>query len=373
MSSPKKFDLTYVTVDSISEGVGSSQILPLLQRIAGAGLTINLISFEKTSPSNSAILSLEESKIIWNKRSFEKRGYLGGLSRLLEMRSEITNTELIHARSDIPAVAAILSQEAPVLWDIRSLWADQRSFIETNPIKKKAIGSLRILENVASVGSAAISTLTASVVPILEARHKRLPKLQIVVPTAVDLKRFRFFANFPTINRGLYSGTYNNYYDLSLSKSFIEQMSKLGPLEVEWARPKESSRASLDAGETRSFVANQIEMANIIPNYSFGMSICKLDAGPSLRAAMPTKAAEFLSCGRPMVVNTGLGDLDKYIQEFNAGVVLDGTENDIREKAHYLNELLADPETPFRCRALAEKYFDIDEGVKKYLDLYPLM
>jgi hypothetical protein len=259
------------------------------------------------------------------------------------------------------------------LWDVRSLWADQRSFIETNTIKKKAIGSLRILENIASVGAAAISTLTASVVPILEARHKHLPELQIVVPTAVDLKRFSFVAKFPIINRALYSGTYNNYYDLSLSKSFLEQMSKLGLLEVEWARPKESSRLSLDAGETSSFVANQIEMSNVIPNFSFGMSICKLDAGPSLRAAMPTKAAEFLSCGRPMVVNAGLGDLDKYIQEFNAGVVLDGTQKDLEIKAHHLNELLADPETPFRCRALAEKYFDIDEGVKRYLDLYKLM
>jgi len=373
LSSPKKFDLTYVTVDSISEGVGSSQILPLLQRIANAGLTINLISFEKTLPSNSAILGLEESNIVWNKRSFEKRGYLGGVSRLFEMRSEIVNTEIIHARSDIPAVAAILSREAPVLWDIRSLWADQRSFMETNQIKKKAIGSLRILENIASVGSTAISTLTESVVPILEARHKHLPKLQIVVPTAVDLKRFSLAAKFPTINRGLYSGTYNNYYDLSLSKSFIEQMSKIGPIEVEWARPKESARMSLDAGETSSFVATQNKMADVIPNYSFGISICKLDAGPSLKAAMPTKAAEFLSCGRPMVVNAGLGDLDRYIREFNAGVVLDGTERDLQIQAHHLNDLLADPETPFRCRALAEKYFDIDEGVKKYLDLYILM
>ena len=373
MSKPKKFDLTYVTIDSISEGVGSSQILPLLQRIANAGLSINLISFEKNSPTNNAISELKKFNIVWNQRSFERRGYLGGISRLFEMRSEIANTEIIHARSDIPAVAAMLSREAPVLWDIRSLWADQRSFMETNPMKKKAIGSLRVLENVASIGATAISTLTASVVPILEARHKHLPKLQIVVPTAVDLTRFKLAPKFPATNRGLYSGTYNDYYDLSLSKSFIQQMSRISPLEVEWARPKESARISLDAGETASFVATQNEMANIIPNYSFGISICKLDAGPSLKAAMPTKAAEFFSCGRPMVVNAGLGDLDKYIQEFNAGVVLDGTEKDLQIEAHRLNDLLVDPETPFRCRALAEKYFDIDEGVKKYLNLYELM
>jgi len=32
--------------------------------------------------------------------------------------------------------------------------------------------------------------------------------------------------------------------------------------------------------------------------------------------------------------------------------------------------LLSDPETPYRCRELAEKYFDIKEGAKKYMDIY---
>ena len=373
MPSSKKFDLTYVTIDSISEGVGSSQILPLMRRLADAGLAINLISFEKHSPSNIVVSELEKSKVVWTKHAFEKSGYLGGLSRLLEIRSAITETEIVHARSDLPAVAAVLAHKAPILWDIRSLWADQRAFMEANPFKKRAIGSLRILENIASVGATAISTLTESVVPVLQTRHKHLPKLQIVVPTSVDLERFNFVSKLPHTNRALYSGTYNNYYDLSLSKRFIEQMSKLGPLEVKWARPKESERVSLNAGEIGSFVANQIEMAAIIPNYSFGISICKLDAGPSLKAAMPTKAAEFLACGRPMVVNAGLGDLDRYIQEFDAGVVLDGTDEDLETKAQHLNELLADPGTPTRCRALAEKYFDFEVGVKKYLDTYTLM
>lgn len=373
MHSTRKFDLTYVTVDSISEGVGSSQILPLLQRLAHNGLSINLISFEKKSPSSQTLNALEESEISWDARSFKLSGYLGGASRLFEMKSVIANTGIIHARSDIPAVAAIMSKEAPVLWDIRSLWADQRAFTENNPIKKKGLASLRVLENLASFGSSAISTLTSSVVPILEDRHKSLPKIRIVVPTTVDINRFQFVPSFPNKIRALYSGTYNNYYDLELSKRFIAEMANLQHLDVHWARPQESLLQSLNAGETSSFVATQIEMGNIIPKYSFGMSICKLDAGPSLKAAMPTKAAEFLSCGRPIVVNSGLGDLDMYIHEFNAGIVLDGTENDLRDKAQQLSALLADPETPTRCRALAEKYFDIDEGVRKYLEVYALM
>lgn len=111
-------------------------------------------------------------------------------------------------------------------------------------------------------------------------------------------------------------------------------------------------------------------MANLISRYSFGLSVCKLNAGPSLKAAMPTKIAEFLACGRPVVVSKGLGDFDEYIPEFNAGVILDGTAANLKTASQELIEIISDPDTPMRCRALAEKYFDIDKGANKYLDLY---
>ena len=111
-------------------------------------------------------------------------------------------------------------------------------------------------------------------------------------------------------------------------------------------------------------------MAELIPNYSFGISICKIDAGPSLAAAMPTKIGEFLACGRPIVVNKGLGDMDQFIDEFDAGVILDGNPDNLAKGASKLISIISDPETPKRCRALAEKYFSMDVGAKKYLDLY---
>lgn len=111
-------------------------------------------------------------------------------------------------------------------------------------------------------------------------------------------------------------------------------------------------------------------MSQLIPHYSFGVSVCKSDAGPSLTAAMPTKIGEFLACGRPIVVNRGLGDMDEFIREFNAGVILDEQIETLQESANRLVNLLLDPETPFRCRALAEKYFSMDIGASRYLDLY---
>ncbi len=368
-----KFDLSYVTVDSLSEGVGSSQIIPLVQRLSLAGLAVHLISFEKKQPSPDVEDMLKTSGVTWDKRDFNTHGALGGFSRLLEISRRIPDTRIIHARSDIPAVAASLSRKAPILWDVRSLWADQKAFNEPNLVKKKILRSYGVLEGIASFNATAMSTLTHAIVPVLEKRHRRVPNLRIVVPTAVDLHRFKFSPTIKLPLKGLYSGTYNNYYDLPLSKVFLDELRKLSDLEVHWARPRESHRQSLSAGENHSFEATQQEMAQIISEYAFGISICNMDAGDSMKAAMPTKIAEFLACGRPVVINAGLGDFDKYIQEFNTGVILDGSPEDLKVKAGDLMELIADPETPSRCRALAEKYFDIDKGAEKYLNLYAKM
>ena len=370
MKKYESFDLAYITIDSLSEGVGSSQIIPLISRLSKSGLKINLISYEKTNPSSELVAYFQSIGIEWNFRNFGLNGLIGGVQRLNNLRHEIPKTKLIHARSDIPAVSAITSSQAPVLWDVRSLWADQKVMIQESVLNKTLYSIFRGLESIAASRSMGMSTLTSAVVPILEQRHKRLPLLRTVVPTAVDLDYFKLNPTLPANAQALFSGTYNEYYDLNLSALFMEEFRKHMAVETHWARPKESNKSNIGVGESKVFPSSQTGMANLIPNYSFGVSVCKMDAGPSLAAAMPTKIGEFLACGRPIVVNKGLGDMDQFIDEFDAGVVLDGSSSNLVESASRLANLLLDSDTPRRCRALAEKYFSMDVGASKYLDLY---
>jgi len=364
------FDLTYVTIDSVSEGVGSSQIKPLISRLSNLDLKINLISYEKSNPGRELTDYFETIGVEWDFLDFGPNGALGGVKRLNGLRQKIRKTNLIHARSDIPAVAAIYSNEAPVLWDVRSLWADQKILIQDNLPNNALYKVYRRLESTAACKSDGMSTLTSAIVPILEERNGHIPQLRTVVPTAVDLDRFKLNPAMPVEIRALFSGTYNQYYDLALSAQFMEEFRKQVPSETHWARPTESVRSRIGVGESKVFVSSQVGMSELIPGYSFGVSVCKLHAGPSLSAAMPTKIAEFLACGRPVVVNKGLGDMDQFIEEFDAGVVLDGNTNNLIEGAKKLASLLSDRNTPIRCRALAEKYFSMDEGTNKYLNLY---
>jgi len=373
MEKRSQFDMCYVTVDSISEGVGSSQITPLLKLLSSNGMSISLISFEKEPPSNDSIQDMENSRIDWNPFIFKAKNGLEFVTRLNQMRTQIPHCNVIHARSDLPTFSAILSGQAPVLWDVRSLWSDQKAFMEPSKLKRNIIRQFKIIENLASAKAKGLSTLTHAVVPILEARHRTLPKYRTVVPTAVNLSRFRLSSTIPRPFKGLYSGTYSNYYDLISSRKFISALSSISDIDVHWARPAESTHRFLFAGESKVFTLKQEEMADVISAYAFGISICKSNAGDSLAAAVPTKIAEFLASGRPVVVNAGLGDMDEYLKEFNAGVIIDSNDLNLNASAKKLQVLLNDPETPHRCRALAEKYFDIASGAKNYMSLYSQM
>ena len=170
----ENFDVSYITIDAIAEGVGSSQITPLVTRLSQAGLKINLISYEKSKPSSELTNYFKLIGVNWNARPFGTNGITGGVYRLNDLRRQISRTDLIHARSDIPAVSALVSKEAPVLWDVRSLWADQKVLIQDNFINSRLYHSYRKLESIASRQRLGMSTLTSAVVPILFARNKNI-------------------------------------------------------------------------------------------------------------------------------------------------------------------------------------------------------
>ena len=76
------FDLSYLTIDSLSEGVGSSQITPLISRLSKSGLKINLISYEKFKPATELINFFKSIGVNWNFQDFGSTGLIGGLERL---------------------------------------------------------------------------------------------------------------------------------------------------------------------------------------------------------------------------------------------------------------------------------------------------
>jgi glycosyltransferase involved in cell wall biosynthesis len=366
----KIYDVVYLTTDSIQEGVGTSQIIPLLRGLARSGNSLALVSFEKSIPDQILISQIKEFGIEWLPLNYGKDGAIPGFFRLLRLRKAIPSARLIHARSDIPAVAAIFRlKRTPVVWDVRSLWGSQRGMIKTKGWNFITILLAESLEKIAAHGSDALVTLTESVVPVLLKRHKKIPTLRAVIPTSVQLEKFKPTGEIPKNMVCLLSGTYNNFYDLELMGFLLGKLKESLDLKIIWARPNESSTIQMNFGEIEVLNPKYDEIPHLISESSFSLLILRDQNKEVLSAVAPTKIAEFLACGKPILINSGVGDLNTHIVQYKAGVVLDFSEN-IEEQLNNFIRIVNDPQTQRNCRQLAEDLYSMEIAIAKYQKIY---
>lgn len=371
--SSRVFDISYLSVDSIQEGVGASQIVPLVKALASQGKNVCLTTCEKSPPPNSLKIELADVGISWNILRYGKNGAIHGFLRLGKIFVYMPRAKIIHARSDIPAVAAVLRFPfARILWDVRSLWADQRRIIDSKGWNRATAGAAKFLERIAASRSTAMTTLTQAVVPVLERRYKKLPIIREVIPTCTQLDKFQVSKMPSGLITCLLPGTFNNFYDLDQMRQIISNLRELTQLQIVWVKPKESTTIALNVGEDLVTTAAYKEMPALFQSSHFGMIVCKSDNLEVLTAVAPTKVAEFLASGRPILVSRGIGDLDSLIETYKVGVSLE-PGIDMRESLLRFMGLLRDPEIHIRCRQLAEEMFSMASAVEKYTSIYRKM
>jgi glycosyltransferase involved in cell wall biosynthesis len=110
----------------------------------------------------------------------------------------------------------------------------------------------------------------------------------------------------------------------------------------------------------RYLAAADVGLAFILPSFS------KL-------ASSPTKLAEYLGCGLPLVINAGIGDADALVTEEGAGALVRGFDDAEYGRALTLIEGLIEQAeaTRARSRNTAERLFDLRVlGAQRYADLY---
>jgi glycosyltransferase involved in cell wall biosynthesis len=366
--------VTYLTFDSLAEGIGASQVTAYAERLPRHGIEVELITFEKRAAEPSTYDRLRRAGVVWRPQPFGPRGSLGGASRVVHGAWLLRRSRVVHARSDLAAASALLARSQRWVWDVRSFWADQRVALGTLAPGSAEERALRLIERGAARRSGAIVTLTHAAVPTLVERHgPGVAAKATVISTCADLDRFRA-TPLPrgTTVRLLLSGTLNAYYDVPAMIAFAAVLAGrrpavlrvLAPGTHQWEDLLVAARAEVGA------VAPQ-DMPEHIALHHAGMAVCRLDAGVSLRAAAPTKVGEFLASGRPVVVNAGLGDIPDLVAAWDCGVVIAATDPaSLTAAADELLRLLDDPATPQRCRSLAEHHFDLDRAVLELAEIY---
>lgn len=362
--------INYLSFDSLSEGVGASQVLNLVEAYRNLDQQVNLVTFEKVQPQSHLKDRISSAGISWTPIAFGRTGAIGGLTRIRTLIRNIPQGDVTHARGDLPAFSGLMGSTSPLLWDVRSLWVEQRKLM--NPAEFNAIVEiiLRKMNGYVSANCAAYTTLTNAIMPELISRYPNLPTLQKTIPTCVDLSKFEVssFA-WNTTLQFLLLGNFNQLYDTLWMKKLLLKLQSIESIEVLWARDYNLKHQLNPLSIFNQTSVLHSEVPNLIRRSHVGVLLLKNPHDLSLKASMPTKIAEFWASGRPIIISKGVGDVDSINQEYGVGLSIDESM-EAPEILENLRTLIADPYTPERCRFVAEKYFDIQIAAKNYLRLF---
>jgi glycosyltransferase involved in cell wall biosynthesis len=132
----------------------------------------------------------------------------------------------------------------------------------------------------------------------------------------------------------------------------------------------ELERHGLTANDYRVMRAEPADVPMFLGAADVALSIIR----PSYAriASSPTKFAEYLAAGLPVVSTTGIGDLDGHIEEGRAGVLLRSLDREAYLDAlRALETLRGDPNLGERCRQEARARYDLETvGGARYRRLY---
>jgi glycosyltransferase involved in cell wall biosynthesis len=400
----------FISYNGMLDPLGQSQVIPYLRELSKRGVHFTLLSFEReTAFAGAGIARREELRqslaadgIDWHWLRYHQRPSLPATAydvlrgiALARRLVRAKGIELVHARSHIPATIALRLKRQfgiKLIFDVRGLLADE--YVDAGHWQKGSVPYrlTKAVESRAFAAADGIVTLTRIIWPIIEQWKGLLGRQDIiheVVPCCADLDLFQFSPNDRERRRrelGLagrlvivYSGSIDGWYLTEKMADFFSTVLKLRPeAHFLWLIPNRHERIRMlmkERGITTSdytvLAATPAEVPSYLSASDAGLAFIR--ACMSKLASSPTKYAEYLACGLPLIINAGVGDSDELITVENAGVLVkllndDGYGNAWRAIEPFVRE--AAP-TRTAMRKIAERLFDVRKvGVERYADLY---
>jgi len=392
----KKANITYLTRNGLLEPLGQSQVMSYLRGLSNH-YRITLITYEKskdllnTKLMDQAHIECSKHSIRWLPQRFTPTPkFIAPVLSIFKMiwlikkESEKHEIKLIHARSYLPAFVALIINRfmgIPFIFDMRALWPEE--LIAAGKIGRGSLMHrvIELAEKYILARSAAVVSLTNAAVNYLKKKYlSELKNKHItVIPTCVDLKRFTpSNRKFNKINvHGCIGTILSGWFRTDLlsrwikiaasrdGNSHFEILTFDNPIKVR--NIIDPNNKLID--RLNIFSVHSEEIPSTIRDHD--ISIMFFTEGLSKLGSMPTRLAEALGSGIPVIVNKGVGDLDDIIKKNNIGIIVDGdSEKHMEEAFEKLQILLQDPELPNRCLNIAETVFSLDKGTMAYHKVY---
>lgn len=393
-------EVLYISYDGATDNLGQSQVIPYVNGLAKKDIAFSLLTFEKKQ-NQSLINPLRERlnrNINWVCLRYHKAPSLivtlydiihGLFISLFIVKRR--NIKIVHGRTFIGSIIAQYLKnifKIKVILDFRGFWPEER--VEAGIWKKNGLlyKITKRIERKLILNADEIVVLTQKCKGEIEkAGYFQNKNINItVIPTCSDLNNqvgretrkylsetLKLMDRFPIAYVGSISTWYlpsemlnffdilrkriNNSYFLILTKEnkFLE-----GILQKDRQRRECISVLSVE----HRMVSQYLSISRA------GLAFYK--PGHSRMACCPTKVGEYLAQGLPVIINRGIGDCDEIITQEKVGILIN--EFSVPEYERAVNELLdlsSEGESlSDRCRAAAKKYFSLERGVEKYLDIY---
>ena len=387
----------YVTRNGLLEPLGQSQVFAYLRGLSGE-YAITLITYEKAEDWTDKDRVAQAKKacavhgIRWLPQQFRSRPKIiaPALSMLRmswlvwrEVRSG--HAELIHARSYIPAAVALLVSRltgTPFIFDMRALWPEE--LITAGRLKRGSLlhKAIVAIERTCLKRSAAVVSLTHAAVKYLKSEYPVELKGQTieVIPTCADLERFNLtkHKSAGAYVHGCIGTVLSGWFRTDWLAAWFAGIASRDPkatFDIVTRDDAERVRESVDPDELlsdRLLVAPRPpdEMPEAVSGHN--VSVMFYAGGEvSELGRSPTRMAEVLGSGIPVIANEGVGDVATIVRDNRVGVILERPEPLQIEKAmQELNSLVMEGGLPERCRETAERLFSLESGTNAYQSIY---
>jgi glycosyltransferase involved in cell wall biosynthesis len=388
-----------------------TQVLPYLREIALGGVKVHLLTFEREKLSAEQIeenrKQLADDGIIWSFLTYHKRFSVpatfydvlcGAFFAWKLARKE--KIDVFHARVHIPAMMGwiankFLRRKPKLLFDIRGFFPEEYVDAGIWKADSSVYKAVKYCEKLLLRDSDGFVTLTEKAREILfpeskETGFDKLGRPVEVIPCCVDLNKFavvnqnlrdemRRKLNIENRFVIVYVGSFGGFYMTEETADFYGMAKQKHPnafaLILTQSEPKMIQPLLEKYGYTEKDFFIQKISPKEMPDYLSAADVSLSFIKPSFSklASSPTKNAEYLACGLPMIANSKVGDTEEFTNADEVGFIINEFTVAEYEKALIAVEKMLENRaaTDLKCKESAKKRFDLQEvGGKNYLNLY---
>lgn len=398
----------YISYDGMTDPLGQSQVLPYLSGLSKRGYSYTLISFEKEEVFEKNKTEIERicaaNQIEWVPLKYTKRppvfSTIYDINVLLTKVKKICTEKkisIVHCRSYIAAFAGIYAKKnfnVKFVFDMRGFWVDERIdgniWNLKNPLFKMIYNYFKKQEiKFFSNADYTISLTYNGKEEIHSWKNIAQQPIPIqVIPCCVDTSKFNhtlldanklieYKNDFKITSDDLvisYVGSIGTWYMVDEMMCFFKELKK----EFSNAKflfittsPKEeiltyAAKHQIDANALIITSGKRDQMPYLISLSNFSLFFIK----PlfSKKASSPTKQAEIMSLGIPIICNDLVGDTARIIHQYHAGFVI--KEFNTSAYLQIIQQLKNTTFNSTEIRNGAIEFYDLEMGVHRYEEVY---